>query len=456
MNTKLKISLLLIASNILLLLLFGGGIYYFLRNYSYKDFYKRLETRASITARYKFEQNKLNSEAFRNIREQHLEKLSDEKVYFYKINDKMKIKSLAVKTGLGIAFFKEIFRESKATAQKGNTFYTGIKYLNNGQTYVIIVSAKNYYASHHLTFLRYIIGVGILIILIITSYFSIYFSRHIFDPINAITNTVNKISTDNMHLRLKEVEHNNEIGRLVSTFNGLLNRVETAFETPKNFISNASHEFRTPLTAIIGEAEVILMKDRSINEYQQSLKSILVQAERLNQITQSLLLLAQTGYENKKIHIELLRTDEILWEVKELINQLNPKNKISIDLSLLPEDPKKLKIRGNKHLLHTAFANVLNNACKYSNNKPVVVSIASTDNTVIVLIKDIGIGIPMSEIDFIYDPFFRASNTKYFEGYGIGLPLARNIIKLHDGQLLVSSVVNEGTTVQIKIPLAQL
>lgn len=456
MNTKLKISLLLIASNILLLLLFGGGIYYFLRNYSYKDFYKRLETRASITARYQFEQNKLNSQAFRSIREQHLEKLSDEKVYFYKINDKMKIKPLAAKTGLGIAFFKEIFRVNKATAQKGNTFYTGIKYSNNGQTYVIIVSAKNYYASHHLSFLRYIIGVGILITLIITSYFSVYFSRHIFDPINAITDTVNKISTDNMHLRLKEVEQNNEIGQLISTFNGLLNRVETAFETPKNFISNASHEFRTPLTAIMGEAEVMLMKERNIQEYQQSLKSILTQAERLNQITQSLLFLAQTGYENKKITIELLRTDEIIWEVKELINQLNPKNNIVIDLSLLPEDPKKLKIKGNKHLLHTAFANILNNACKYSNNQLVTVRIASTDNVVIILIKDNGIGIPLSEIGFIYDPFFRASNTKYFEGYGIGLPLARNIIKLHEGQLLVSSVVKEGTTVQIKIPLAQL
>ncbi len=72
------------------------------------------------------------------------------------------------------------------------------------------------------------------------------------------------------------------------------------------------------------------------------------------------------------------------------------------------------------------------------------------------IIKDQGIGIPESEMPFIYDPFFRASNTRHFEGYGIGLPLTRNIIKIHNGQLNVTSVVNEGTIVQIKLPLANI
>ena len=109
---------------------------------------------------------------------------------------------------------------------------------------------------------------------------------------------------------------------------------------------------------------------------------------------------------------------------------------------------------GNKQLLYLAFTNILNNACKYSNNKPVQVTIASSDNQVFLAFKDQGIGIPASEMPFIYDPFFRASNTRNFEGYGIGLPLTRNIIKIHNGHLQVSSVVEKGTTVQIKLPLA--
>jgi signal transduction histidine kinase len=78
--------------------------------------------------------------------------------------------------------------------------------------------------------------------------------------------------------------------------------------------------------------------------------------------------------------------------------------------------------------------------------------LGALDNKVFILIKDKGIGIPSRELDHIYDPYFRASNTSGIDGYGIGLPLARNIIKLHGGTLKVNSVVSEGTTVEIELP----
>jgi signal transduction histidine kinase len=284
---------------------------------------------------------------------------------------------------------------------------------------------------------------------------SIYFSKHIFVPIKEITVKVKEISSENIHLRLEPAKgnNNNEINELINTFNDLLSRIETAFETQKNFISNASHELGTPLTAIIGEADVALMKVRSVDEYQEAIQHILQQAERLDQITKSLLFLAQTGYREKGSNFEMVRLDEVLWQTHEIITKLNPLNKIQIDLSLLPEDPRKLKVYGNKQLLQMAIANILNNACKYSGNKTVDVYLASTDKHIILTIKDQGIGIPESEMPFIYDPFFRASNTKLFEGYGIGLPLTRNVIKLHKGELLVKSDVGVGTIVTIKLPL---
>ncbi len=454
MKTQLKIALFLIATNIMMLLLFGGSIYYFLYNYSYTDFYKRLETRATIAAKYNFDADKVTAESFKTIREEHLERLTEEKEYLYQIEQNSDLKEVAKKSLLPLHFIRDIVANAKSTLQINDTFYTGIRYNNNEKLYIVVVSAKNYYASHHLLFMRNIIFVAIILIILITTYLSLFFSKHIFDPIKNITRRVKQISTENIHLRIEENNEDDEISQLISTFNDLLNRLETAFETQKNFISNASHEFGTPLTSIMGEAEVMLMKERSPEEYQQSLTSILGQAERLNQITQTLLYLAQTGYTNKRVHFEILRTDELIWQTKEMIDKLNPKNNIQIDFSLLPENPKKLKVMGNKQLLYLAFTNILNNACKYSNNKPVQVTIASSDNQVFLAFKDQGIGIPASEMPFIYDPFFRASNTRNFEGYGIGLPLARNIIKIHNGHLQVSSVVEKGTTVQIKLPLA--
>lgn len=456
MKTQTSIAVSLVVFNIAILLLFGIGIYFFLNEYSYVDFYKRLETRATIGAKYNLKIDTANAETFKKIREQHLEKLEAEREYIINVNANTSLDELAEKYKMPVSLLKTIMKDGKGRHQEGNVFYNGIKLNHNNTTYLVIVSAHNRFVSHHLIFLRNILLWGLLFTVVITVYLSIYFSKHFFDPIREMIEKVKQISTENIHLRVKETENNNEISELAGTFNDLLNRIETAFETQKNFISNASHELATPLTAIMGEAEVALIKERKPEEYQHVLNNVLQQAERLNQITKSLLFLAQTGYKGKKIVFEVLRLDEVIWEVKRLIDRLNPENKIMVDLSLLPEDPKKLKINGNKQLLHLALANILNNACKYSHNKPVAVHIGASHEQVLLFIKDQGIGIPESEIPFIYDPFFRASNTHLFEGYGIGLPLSRNIIKIHNGSLIVTSEVNHGTSVQITFPLAKL
>jgi signal transduction histidine kinase len=174
----------------------------------------------------------------------------------------------------------------------------------------------------------------------------------------------------------------------------------------------------------------------------------------LENITRSLLLLAQTGFDGKKQKLERMRADQLLWDVKETIDKINPNNRVQINLSLMPEAPEKLKIMGNAQLLHLALVNVVSNACKYSNNRIVTMAIGTSDERVIISIKDQGIGIPQEEIKHIYDPFFRASNTKSYEGYGIGLPLARNIVRMHQGELLVRSELNIGTIVQLSFPIA--
>lgn len=453
MKTQSKIALILFISYVAVLLLFGGAIYYFQDKFSYNDFYKRLQARASIAARYNLDTDRSSAEAVMKLREQHLEKLPDEKEYLVEINKYSNLDLKADSLHLPVDLLHTIYSNNQGSEKDGDVFYGGIRYRDGNKDYIVIVSANNYYSSNHLSFLRNVIWTGIGLIALITIGFSLYISKFIFDPIKQVTNKVRRISTENIHLRLEEPKAKNEISELVLTFNDLLNRIETAFETQKNFISNASHEFGTPLTSIIGESEVALTKERSQAEYSEVLQNILKQAERLDQITKSLLFLAQTGYGGKKLEFKLLRVDEIIWEAKEVLDKLNPQNKIYIDLSLLPEDPKKLKVTGNKELLLLAIANVFNNACKYSQNKPVSVSIASDDSNIIILINDKGVGIPEKEIQFIYDPFFRASNTQRFEGYGIGLPLTRNIIRLHNGTLLVSSVINEGTSVKITLPV---
>lgn len=456
MSSIRKISILLIISISLILVFLGASVYFFLSNYSYADFYKRLEARVSVAEKFHFETNREDAQLLKNIRDEHLELLSNEKEYILYCPNADSMQKLADMHSLPINFLDIVYTQQFANFQKDDTFYHGKKRETQKGSYFIIVSAKNYYNTHHLILLKKVLLAGGFISILFIIYLTYLFSKRFFEPINKIITKVNSISTDNIHLRLYENENSVEINRLTTTFNNLLNRIEIAFETNKNFISNASHEFGTPLTAIIGEADVALLKDRTPLEYKETLEKILKQSERLNKISQSLLFLAQIGYKENKLNYTIIRIDELIMQANEIMNQLIPKNNIKIDFDLLPENPKKLKVFGNKELLILAMTNILTNACKYSSNKPVIVSLASTNNKVLIIFKDQGIGIPESELPFIFDPFYRASNTAAYDGYGIGLPLTQNIIKIHKGELIISSVLHKGVTIQVKLPVASL
>lgn len=262
------------------------------------------------------------------------------------------------------------------------------------------------------------------------------------------------ISSENMQMRLPVPQTDDELSTLTHTFNGMLDRLEAAFESQKNFVSNASHELNTPLTSIIGEADVVLSKPRTPQEYQEALTTILEEAEKLNKKTKALLFLAQTGYNGKVVKFDKVRIDQLILDVKETVDKIYPANQVLLDFSLLPENPENLLVKGNEQLLHLAISNVIMNACKYSNNDTVRVSLGASAQQIILVVKDKGIGIPANEIKYIYDPYFRASNTNPFEGYGIGLPITRNVVKMHQGELNVSSVLNQGVAVEIKLPIA--
>lgn len=436
---------------LMVILLFSVFIYYTVSSYSEDYLFKLLEARANKVAKENFEgKNKPGKEpvALNEISG----KLPHEKDYFISITKALNFEAEAKKVGVRSVFFQNVIQKGNAEFVTKEYLYKGIRYKSKSGDFIVITVAENYFEinkSETVTkTLLFVIGAALLLLL----YIAIYYSKNIFKPISAITERVKEISSENLHLRLNGKNANNELNELTRTFNDMLDRIETSFETQNNFISNASHEFRTPLTAIIGEADVALSKLRNPEDYIESLQIVLQEAEKLDNKTKALLFLAQTGFNGKIQKFEKVRIDQLLWEVKENLEGLNPKNKIYIDTELLPENPMKLKVNGNIQLLHLAFSNIISNGCKYSNFNTVTVSIGASDDFVYIVIKDTGIGIPEDEIKYIYDPFFRASNTKNYEGFGIGLPLTRNIIRMHSGKILVTSVENEGTMVQITLP----
>lgn len=440
---------------LIVMFLFSLFIYFSVSNYSEDYLFKLLEARANKVAKEKFDSEKNPTKSTFTVRDTS-EKLPHEKDFFIPINSNLNIHNEAVKIGLNENFFNNVLKNGSGEFVSKKYLHKGIKYHTKSGDFIVITAAENYFeinqAENLIKTLLFAIGCAFLLLL----YLAVYYSKNIFKPISAITEQVKEISSENLHLRLNDQNRNEELNQLSNTFNDMLDRIETSFETQNNFISNASHELRTPLTAIIGEADVVLSKPRNQEDYVESLKIILQEAEKLDNKTKALLFLAQTGFNGKVQKFEKIRIDQLLWDVKENLESLNSKNKIFFDLDLLPENPLKLKVNGNIQLLHLAFSNIISNGCKYSDYNTVTVSIGASDDFVYIITTDTGIGIPENELKYIYDPFFRASNTKNYEGYGIGLPLTRNIIRMHNGKLSVNSTENQGTIVQITLPILRL
>lgn len=437
----------------LLILFISFTTYYLVSRFASNDFLKRLELRVRVAAKLRFEQNKVSTATYQELRRQYLEVLHNEQEYLLTWDSVNNTIQPQVPSNLSQSFYRQIIAAAGKTVftEKNKVHYAGILYRYEGRNYLVIKSAVNEYGNRLLNTLfrikiaTFVVGV----LLVFTA--GIFFSRKTFQPLRQLVSKVKDISAHNLHLRLETKKGKDEMTELAHTFNTMLDRLQTAFETQNNFVSNASHELRTPLTTIVGEAEIALKKARTNEEYRQSLQVILNEAGKLDHLTSSLLTLAQSGFDGKKQRWNLVRMDELLWEVKQAVDELHPNNKVQLHYDELPPNEQQLSVEGNYHLLKLALTNIVINACKYSNDRPVQLKLAVEKEKIRISIVDEGIGIPAPELKYVFEPFYRASNTNRFEGHGVGLPLARNIIRLHNGELLIKSEEGKGTAVEITL-----
>jgi signal transduction histidine kinase len=232
----------------------------------------------------------------------------------------------------------------------------------------------------------------------------------------------------------------------------LLARLENAFELQQSFVANASHELRTPLTSILGEAEVALEKRRTPEEYEHILKSISADAMRLREIITSLMELAQVDFNYTLTELAPVRLDELIWELNDVWADRNGREMLKLSFAGLPEDENELIIPANKALLYIAINNIIDNAFKYSANKPVALEFKVESQFISIAITDDGPGISDDEAENIFKPFYRIKRTQNVQGSGVGLYIAGKIINLFKGTVKVVSNGSSGSTFIISFP----
>ncbi|NSW94334.1 MAG: HAMP domain-containing histidine kinase, partial [Bacteroidales bacterium] len=190
------------------------------------------------------------------------------------------------------------------------------------------------------------------------------------------------------------------------------------------------------------------------DEYKKTISSVLDDIKHLTDISNRLLLLARTSAEGPANYSSNIRIDDILWQTREEILKFNNSYNITIKIPESITDSDCMLVTGDESLLKVAFSNIIDNACKYSADKSVEIKIGSSNHNVEIVFEDHGSGIPKDELPHIFEPFYRAANSKSVPGSGIGLPLVNQIIKNHNGKINIISKQNIGTQVFITLPSA--
>lgn len=345
----------------------------------------------------------------------------------------------------------EILKKKQIEFYQGQMQIIGLLYHHKNENYVITAAATDHFGYAKLRNLKYTLAIAFFISVILIYLSGQFFARKALKPVSDLVDEVEEITATNLDLRIKEGNGKDEIAELAVTFNAMLNRLEKSFDSQKEFVSNISHELRTPLTAMLAELQLTLDKERSNEQYRDSIAHAINDAQKLVRLSNSLLDMAKANYDRTEINFKELRVDEILLDARNDVLHTHPDYKINIIFEKEIEDDDFISVKGNEYLLKVAFMNLMENGCKFSEQRECSTAITYHKDKTIIRVQDNGIGISEDELSQIFIPFYRGENKSYAEGNGIGLPLTKKIIDLHQGTVSVVSGINGGAMFTIEL-----
>lgn len=347
----------------------------------------------------------------------------------------------------------DILRRKEIEFYIGRYQGIGMLYSFGEKDYIVTAAAYDGYGYNNLYELQqtllilFVVG---LTLLFLAGYF---LARASLKPIRDIVKEAENITAQHIHKRLPVKNEKDELGELSTTFNALLERLEISFNSQKMFVSNVSHEMRTPLAALMAELDLALQKERTGEQYRQAMQNVLQDARRMNKLIDGLLNLAKADYQKEQIKMQEIRLDELLLDVREFILRAHPE--YHIDLLFEQEeadDDRLITVMGNLYLLNIAFSNLIENNCKYSDNKSSFIQISYWDKHTVIRLSDSGIGMSDTDKAHLFTLFYRGTQENVTEGHGIGMALSQKIIHLHQGTISVHSEEGKGTTFVVELP----
>ncbi|KMY54468.1 membrane protein [Bacillus sp. FJAT-27231] len=344
-----------------------------------------------------------------------------------------------------LSFPQETFVTGFFANELKNTI--GVPLVHNGKNYALFLrpDIKLLFNEMHLLF-----GWLLALTIALSIFLVVFSTKYLVKPISNLTAATKSLSNGDFNVELDVTRHD-ELGELSTSFLRMARKLEQMDDMRKEFISNISHDIQSPLSNIKGYTNLIENDSVSREERASYISTINSEIKRLSTLTEQLLLLASL---DRNEDIVKKKTFNVGQQIKELVQSY--KWIIGEKGLMLSYSLPDIDITGDPSLLNTVWDNLLTNAIKY--NKPngsIEILIEQKEESVVITFKDTGVGLSPAELERIFDRFYRADITRSrtVEGTGLGLSIVATIIKLHNGQVTVSSKEKEGTIFIVELPL---
>lgn len=310
-----------------------------------------------------------------------------------------------------------------------------------------IISAEK--IEHHIMLIEFVaVGLGFLILLLFL-FSGLYFLSTILNPLRNVSAAARRIAMGDFNATLN-VEGKNEISELCDTINYMASELKQAETIKNDFISSVSHELRTPLTAIRGWGETAKMSIGTDDELvEKGIDVVLSESERLSGLVEELLDFSRMQTGRLKVEMSPLYASDALSAAVDMYVELARQQRIELLLLKMENEPL---VMGDMNRLKQVFINIIDNAVKYTGDGgQIIVQMQAEEGCITITISDTGAGIPAQDIDHVKEKFFKSKNS--VRGSGIGLAVADEIMKQHNGLLFLESVEGIGTTVTAVLPV---
>ncbi len=324
---------------------------------------------------------------------------------------------------------------------------------HNNKSYVIVVSQTLDSLSEELEILSGILLAVVPLALALAGLGGWFLARKSLSPVVAMSESARRIGAENLDRRLPVFNSRDELGKLASTFNELLERLQSSFAQQRQFMADASHELRTPLHVMHTAAEVTLEQPRrDENEYREALTIIDQQTRRITRIVEDMFTLARADAGRRELRLRDFYLDELVSDTARAAALLAERKGVSVECARIDET----RYRGDEDLLRQMILNLLDNAIKYTPaGGKVRLQLTQSDSKYVITVADTGNGIPVEEQQRIFERFYRTDKARFRSdhnnksvgsGAGLGLSIARWIAEAHNGSLTLLHSDDTGST----------